>query len=329
MAPPLPGRPDTSCQSLEALAEQLSARDFGRLEDDALPSLLLAVHGRDFTRDFREEFGTEDDWAQALGRTARAVRGAFDFLRQDAGIPHLSLLPRPEVLPLLSRFFHLHPQPGPDSRARLSYWLWRRALFDTERSPPDAEARASLAVLTTDADASVRALLHRVGPPPPRGWERYSQPGMAGLASVADRVEANALLALRPRHLLTGALLEPGPLLEIQGAVAFLPVFPPPLSGLPPAPGSGSALQLTLANQFFHPVLAPGRSLLGLVRAGAVPPAVFPSHALSPDALAALRQGDGADFLARRRDALVAHIRAFIQARTGADAEEEVPPPEE
>ncbi|GMU02803.1 hypothetical protein KH5H1_69230 [Corallococcus caeni] len=325
MTPTPPGRLETSCQSLEDLGAWLASRDFGRLEDDALPMLLLAVHGRDFTRDFREEFAAEDDWAPALARTAHAVGRAFAFLREDAGIPHLDLVPRPDALPLLCRFFHLHPQPPLAARLRLSHWLWRHALFDSSRSSPDP---AALALLTPDADASVRALLHRVGPPP-RGWERYSQPGMAGLASVADRVEANALLALKPRHLLTGAVLEPGPLLEVQGAVAFLPLFPPPLSGGAPPPGPGSDLLLTLANQVFHPVLAPGRSLLGLVRTGVTPPVVFPSHALGPDALAALRQGDGAAFLALRRDALVTHIRAFIQARTGADSEGDASIPEE
>ncbi|NOK23580.1 hypothetical protein [Corallococcus carmarthensis] len=329
MTPTPPGRLETSCQSLEALGAWLASRDFGRLEDDALPMLLLAVHGRDFTRDFREEFDAGDDWAPSLERTARAVGRAFDFLREDAGIAHLSLVPRPDVLPLLCRFFHLHPQPPAESRVRLAHWLWRHALFDTARSPPDTDALASFALLTPDAGASVRALLDRVGPPPPRGWERYSQPGMAGLASVADRVEANALLALKPRHLLTSAVLEPGPLLEVQGAVAFLPLFPPPLSGAAPPPGPGSDLLLTLANQVFHPVLAPGRSLLGLVRAGVTPSAVFPTHALGPDALAALRLGDGAGFLARRRDGLVTHIRAFIQARTGADPEEDASIPQE
>ncbi|MBN8230088.1 hypothetical protein JYK02_21490 [Corallococcus macrosporus] len=318
MAPHPPAQRETSCQSLEDLGAWLAARDFGRLEDDALPMLLLAVHGRDFTRDFREEFAIEDDWAPALERTARAVGRAFDFLREDAGIPYLGLVPRPDALPLLCRFFHLHPQPPPAARMRLSHWLWRHALFDTAQASP-AGALASLALLTPDVNASVRALLDQLGPPPPRGWERYSQPGMAGLASVADRVEATALLALKPRHLLTGAALEPVPLLEIQGAVAFLPLFPPPLSGGSPPPGPGSDLLLTLANQVFHPVLAPGRSLLGLVRTGVTPPVVFPSHALRPDALAALRQGDGAAFLALRRDALVTHIRAFIRARTGAD----------
>ncbi|MCY1029872.1 hypothetical protein OV207_00245 [Corallococcus sp. BB11-1] len=323
MTPAPPWQPDASCQSLEALAEHLTTRDFGRMEEEALLALLLAVRGRDFTRDFREEFGAEEDWAQALGQTARAVGHAFDFLRQDAAIPHVSLLPRPDVLPLLCRFFHLHPQPPADVRAGLSHWLWQRALFDTERSFPDDEARASLALLTPDADATVRALLSRVGPPPPRGWERYSQPGMAGLASVADRVEANALLALGPRHLLTGDVLEPGPLLEAQGAVAFLPLFPTSPPGLSTAPGLGDSMLLTLTNQLFHPVLAPGVTLLGLVRTGALPPAVFPSHALTPEALAALRRGDAPGFLVHRQEALITHIRSFIRARTGADPSEE------
>ncbi|MFP2900126.1 hypothetical protein [Corallococcus sp. 4LFB] len=111
--------------------------------------------------------------------------------------------------------------------------------------------------------------------------------------------------------------------------MAFLPLFPPPLSGGSTPPGPVSDLLLTLANQVFHPVLAPGRSLLGLVRTGVTPPVVFPSHALGPGALAALRQGDGAAFLALRRDALVKHIRAFIQARTGADTEGDASLPEE
>ncbi|MFP2903072.1 DUF262 domain-containing protein, partial [Corallococcus sp. 4LFB] len=153
MAPTPPGRLELSCQSLEDLGAWLASRDFGRLEDDALPMLLLAVDGRDFTRDFREEFAAEDDWAPALERTARAVGRAFDFLRGDAGIPHLELVPRPDVLPLLCRFFHLHPQAPPAVRLRLSHWLWRQALFDSGRAAPDPGA---LALLTPDADASVR-----------------------------------------------------------------------------------------------------------------------------------------------------------------------------
>ncbi len=55
------------------------------------------------------------DGLRSPAATLEALEAAVLFLKNDADIPHQSLLPYKLPILTLSRFFHLHPSPQPMS----------------------------------------------------------------------------------------------------------------------------------------------------------------------------------------------------------------------
>lgn len=105
---------------LRELARSLEPLGFGTIDQECLLKAALAIKGLDITRRVERLLKEEQELGDALQETARAMRDVIVFLKRDAGIPHIELLPYKLPLALLARFFHLHPQPSPRSRELLA-----------------------------------------------------------------------------------------------------------------------------------------------------------------------------------------------------------------
>jgi hypothetical protein len=263
----------------------------------------------------------EDDLTETLQRTEPALRNTIVFLKRDAGVPHLALVPEPVSLVLLARFFHLHPEPTPRSRELLTRWFWRGSVLGRYWDDKTPAAHLFLAAGPLDEEHAVQAMLAQVRKPSPRALDQYVQPLLAGFLPPTDRVAMNALLTLHPRHLLTGAPVDPVQLFEEHGASALRPLFTSPPAEAPPGASPMEAalpdvLLATLANHLFHPPL-PGQELLDVLRGPSSPaPEVLLSHAIAPGLLPLLRHERITDFLAQRQKFLGAHIAGFVRAHT-------------
>ncbi len=100
------GHPTT----LEELAKALTTVGLGRPDEDALLRCLFALRGLDPTRSPGELTKKHRDLlGDAAADALPALRRVLSFLRLEAGIPHLRLLPRSTVLAPLTRFAALHP----------------------------------------------------------------------------------------------------------------------------------------------------------------------------------------------------------------------------
>ena len=125
--------------SIGGIADSVALRTgFGKIDDDTVLAAILARRGPDPSREIRFEFDSERrrkasdfpdedrDAAYAAGEEALVL--AVDFLRNDAGVPHLSLLAYRALLVVLTRFFGHFPTPGERSRQLLRRVYWRVAV---------------------------------------------------------------------------------------------------------------------------------------------------------------------------------------------------------
>ncbi|MFB1483493.1 DUF262 domain-containing protein [Corallococcus sp. RDP092CA] len=308
--------------SLESVTQGLRELGFGSIPESLLLRAVLAVRGLDFTRGYQEQLSPDDELTETVRRTDRALRDAIVFLKRDAFIPHLTLLPAPESsLVLLTRFFQLHPEPSPRSRELLSRWFWRHIVFGGWELKP-AEALQLFAAIRSDEERSLQALLGQVPPPLIRWWMETGMPVIPNSTARPPLVLRIAMLSLQPRDLLTGAVLDPTELLEQPGE-GFQPILPPE--------GVWWTAQRSLDrrtarrvmdgtfNFLFHPQV-PGRSFIQLLEAQP-PPAeeLLHSHGLTPQALDALRRQEGLGFLHLRQAVLEPVLRQFMEARTRWD----------
>jgi len=303
--------------NLEALAEDLKALGLGTLDEPTLLQAVLAVQGLDYTQSFQTQFREEDDLTEILQATQRALRNTIIFLKRDAHLAHLRLLPEPHSLHILARFFHLHPEPSPRSRDLLSRWLWRHAVAHSSSGSlvlfsRVADFRELLPRIQADEEPSVQELLAALPASPHDPAGVFIQGLFFDLSHVGSRIEANALLSLRPRHLLTGAPLDVASLLDEKGPSAFQSILP----------RTGALWDLVgfrLANMLLHPSLPDGGIMEILRTLARVDPVALDSHAIPSQGIELLRHADPDAFLTQRALALNELTLGFLKARTRYD----------
>ncbi|MBB2941579.1 hypothetical protein FB565_001283 [Actinoplanes lutulentus] len=162
----------------DSLSARLAATGFGRIPEIALTEA-----------------------AQGITDADRAVTRAILWLREEAGIPHISVWEKHlDLLSPLVRFFHLNRAPSARARILLIRWLWR--------SMGAAERRPSQPLRGADSLDAIRLL--EAAP--------AEKPGAEYLTQVGERL---ALITLAPRSLLTGDPLAVASVLQAHGHAAF------------------------------------------------------------------------------------------------------------
>ncbi len=279
---------------------------FGRIDEDYLLRALLAVNNKDPGRDFKSQI-RGDEAPEALTITHQALRRSIVFLREQARIPHVALMPYQLPLVALARFFHLHPAPTPRSRDLLARWVWRGARNGRHQGNTVATRRV-LDMINNDEHQSVQRLLEDVGARPPAALSldvynsRYAH----------SKLMLLALWQLAPRHLETGDLIA---IDEMIGARTMAQYVRKPNKD-DPSNATG------LANRVLHPPI-PGGVLALLVAQESHD--VLRSHVISPAAHAALRARDLPAFWTLRADELRTHVESFLSLRTSWEASDRPP----
>ncbi|MFO0761862.1 MAG: DUF262 domain-containing protein [Byssovorax sp.] len=298
---------DEQPSDLRALAAAVSSLGFGHLDESDVLRALLAVKGISLDQDFTEVLRREDI-PKALASTASALQDAIVFLRRDAGIAHVDLLPYTLPLVVLSKLFHEFPTPSERSRLLLRRWLWRGAL-GAQLTGAVVGMRQHLAcVKQGDEEGSVQRLLALAGTEPVEDMLRFD--GFS-FRTARSKLQCCALSSFAPLDLRTGERIDIPGLFPDDGdeKVTFL------FRGKHNA-GEGAQ---GLANRLLHPRL-PTRELVDAI-ISTNDEAVLRSHAISPQAQDALRKGDRAGFLALRESTLARLVRDYFQrqAEWGAD----------
>ncbi len=268
------------------VVDEVSSFGFGSIRQDTVLRCVLAIRGGDIYRSFVDEFGPGEDPAESFKSTAETMGRVFEFLRNDACIPHLRALPYIGAIPILTRFFFLHPDPHPHSRNLLRRWLWRA----TATGGRDVGViRRSVQAVDQDESASITRLLDAVGAPDPPEIDLEG----VQLNKATTRTNVSLLAALGPRDLRTGDEIDVGDLLNDDGADALLEIV--------------AATERRLAGRLLHPAVADDLNSLLF----STTDLVLASHAITPETLRALRQGDSDTFLKLR----AAELKKALEAQ--------------
>lgn len=287
--------------SLRQVVSELASMGFGSIEEKLLYRLLRVLQGRDVAE--RKDEGPlrldDADAERAYRQTAEAARRVIQFLKKDVGIPRYDLLPYKQPFVLLGKFFYLHPDPGARSRQLLERWVWRGALTGVHRGDTVSTRTTLDRIVEGSEEVSVQRLLELVKSAPaalPDVDEAFN------FRFATAKLLALAMLALKPRDLETGALIDID-----QDAGAEGQDFPmPPIIAKHGVPNG--ALQST-ANRLIHPHRPKLRQRLARVRDSEV----LASHGISEAAAQALRNGDVNVFLRLRADFLHRHCKHFFE----------------
>src|SRR5665213_1832452 len=307
--------------SLKDVVERLRARSLGELDEDYVLRSLLAIEGKDRSGDLQRQLA-DVDIAASVGRVERALDHVFGFLAQDAGIPHLRLLPYMSPLAVLSAFFDRFPTPSNRARRLLTGWLWRGTASEELRGDGKGMRPALEALRTASSDeAAAVGILKTVSSSRPE-----TQPAAAfNLRHARPRVLAMLLARLRPQDLRTGEPLDVSALLSSNEDV-----FPQILTHKPESlPASEESVFSSIGNRLLHPPVK-GLSFfpalqqwtgsqLPLGLAPNLDAHVLVSHGLGLIETRLLQSGDRSAFLTARRNRLEAETTRLIDSRSEWD----------
>ncbi len=288
---------------LEDLGKQAVESGFGTLDEDLLFKVVLAANGIDFTaastRILPEKLRSD---SQAFAASEAALRKAVEFLRKDAGIPHVALLPYGFPVVVLSRFFRLYPHPAPRSRALLVRWVWRGAISGEHRTERIPAVRAVLKGLDGDAqgdeEAAVQTLLASVPAAKP---EKNDKPFRFGTAQA--KLDLLALASLGPKNLVEGNFIDVGALVAEYGskAVQWLPQS---------EDDSSTNIERNMAHFVVHPPIGRRAFVSALISSS---PDVLQGHGFDSQAAEALQKGDYRTMIAMREQFLQRYADAFLE----------------
>lgn len=290
-----------SAGDLKTLLDTVNSKGFGSLRDDTVLRCVLAVRGGDVYRDFQREFKPGEDPAETFELTARSMERVFAFLRDDASIPHARALPYNGVLPILTRFFSLHPKLEPRNRNLLRRWVWRGSMAWGR----DVSAlRKAVQDVNEDEMGSVQRLLRGVEAGEPSGVDLDA----VQLNKAATKMNIALMSSLAPRDLRDGDLVDVGALLEEEGPDALLAVVEPS--------------RPQLASRLLHPDLDPSEVAVLLQTAS---PEVRDSHAIPDKAVAALLDGRPNEFVQLRAAYLQERLDEERRRLAEPDADDRAP----
>jgi hypothetical protein len=280
--------------SLPEVASMLAGVGFGTPDPPTLLRMLQAMRGTDLTKDRVPELKPEEA-RQAMHELLASARSTLQFLREDARIAHISLLPYQQPLLALARFFHRFPEPHPRSRELLARWVWRGAVMGVHDGST-VGARQMLAAIADAEHDAVQNLLRSL--PMSREvlhLENYS------FGHARCTIQLLALLELEPRDLRSGAPVFAD--MAPDSYKAMVRTICPDTTSAPD----------TLANRMFHTSIHSG-----LVRAivACEDLDILASHSISADARRALKFDRPHEFLARRREELQLIVDDFAARRT-------------
>ncbi len=306
--------------TLSALAEALEVKGMGSPTQRNLLTYVTASRGLDPTRTLAEyeSRGEEDKMNGATHDALPIIERVLDFLRDEAEIPHLKLLPLALPMAVLTRYFSLFTQPSERSLQLLVRWTWRvllgGALFD-ERT---ILRRGVLTLRAGNDEEQAQQLVHLI-PTVLSEQLHYQVPARFDARAAETRLALLGMYALRPL-LDTGEPVKLAELLVSRSKAGLRTIVPSAarhndlltspanrilLPGARPTPEQEALFEEDVEEQFQL-----GISYERLLQLDyRTNERFFASHAIDARAFLALQQGDTDIFLQRRADSLQTTVR--------------------
>ena len=294
---------------LERLQAEVERTGFGRMSDSLAAECALAVVeesddviGRDGStrKRPRQIFQRMSPSLQrdAVDRARKIIGPTAQFLREEAAIPHIKLLPRRAILPILMQYATRYGPPAGRAGELIRRWVWRCGTVSATNMRPRL-----LTTLDTQRNAlsSATRLLDSLPPYPGPHW----RPDMAALrlGRINGRLNTLALLSLRP-HLLVPVddLIE-----STEVPLSVTHIFAP---WLDEASSAFSALlprgfvenrPISLASYVLHPPVDQAQLLEAVITTGSADADILTGHCIDTNALGFLQRGDFDEFVEYRQ----------------------------
>jgi hypothetical protein len=137
---------------IETVRRNAASAGFGLLEPDVVFQSIVAISDTDEPSVIRwADFATglEGHLAEFVDRADVALARAIQFLRYEAGVPHLTLLPYSLQLPLLAAFYDRVPNPDLQHVRSLVRWFWATSWSGVLRSTTSVEYPFNLMQMRT------------------------------------------------------------------------------------------------------------------------------------------------------------------------------------
>ena len=145
--------------SLRGLEARISPLGFGAIPVSVLQQTVAAVAGADITEDFRPKWSSEER-EDIYRRTEKGLAAAIQFLRQQADIPHVKLLPYSLQLTTLAAYFARFSSAPARAQTLLRHWVWRVGLDGSAKgSFPEARRFMRALAQSNNADEAARTVL--------------------------------------------------------------------------------------------------------------------------------------------------------------------------
>lgn len=281
------GHTGESPSTLKDLADELLTLGMGRPDEDQLLSCLVAFRGLDVTRSVSEHYQRDPEILRnTVSEALPVLRRVLSFLRIEAEIPHLRLLPRSLPLVVLSRFFAVFPDPSQRTLQLLTRWTWRTLLSTSFFDERTLLRRGIAGINPDDEEVSAQGLLELV----PRSRSiKYSLPKRFDARAAESRLALLGLASLGPLTLDDHHPLDTAVLIEHRDVDAFRSIF-----------SSGKPMASSPANRILLPGNGIARSELMEAAKLAENEQFFSSHGISGLARGALLQGNYSAFLSDR-----------------------------
>ncbi|MEU9412087.1 DUF262 domain-containing protein [Streptomyces sp. NPDC048281] len=297
---------DVQPSNLEALRERLRALEFGDFTSQILMQSVMALRGGKVDRDFRQEFKDDEDLHSAFSATEKALRLVVDFLKEDAGIPHLRLLPYALFVPVLARFAHLFGRPTGRAAELLRRWIWRGSAVGAAPQGNTVALRRNASAIENDPVASAARLLELL---PPGGDQWQPDLSQTALNRAQAKINVLGLLSAHPVLLndvpdMEGTLHLRGTRIERTRLLAE--VLDSGSSPLSPVVGLSDR---SVSNRMVHPGLTGTEAAL----LPFADPEALRSHCVDDQCMNFLLSGDLDEFLRRRSEVVRQVIAGHVQ----------------
>jgi hypothetical protein len=280
------------------VAERLAHLKMGVIERGTIVNCIVGMLGLDVTRPLRAHTAANPKLLRgATPDVYQALQQTFLFLRKHASIPHLRFLPSTFALPVLARFFRLHPSPSARATELLSRWLWRTFLGTGLTDERTLVRRSINAIGNSDAEAGAQALLRLVAGAP----REVEIPKTFDARSAGNRIVLVALASLRPRDPESEQEVDVAQLIEKNDVAAFHRIVSVADASKHSAGPENIALYCGKSSLL--------ELLRGRVQRRGTDDVVLRSHAVDAEAAAALRGSKLAEFLRLRS----AHLRRIVE----------------
>ena len=309
---------DTVNLGLERLLAEVERTGFGRMSTSLAAECALAVveesddiigRGASTRQRPREIFQQMPPSLQrdAVDRARKIIIPTVQLLRQEAAIPHIRLLPRPAILPILMRYVTIYGPPTGRARELIRRWVWRCGTVSVRN------LRLKFSTAGTSL-SSATSLLDSLPSYPGPHW----RPDMSvlRLGRIDGRLNTLALLSLRP-HLLVPV----DDLIETADVpISATHIFAP---WLDEASSAFSALlphsfiesrPISLAGYVLHPPVEQTQLLEAVTKMSSADADALTGHCIDTNALGFLQRGDFDEFVEYREPQMFAAILRRVQS---------------